>query len=99
MEAIAQGHGCGFEIMRAARLPSGTAYPLLRRPEASGLLVGTTSPRRRENAPCLRAGSASWSNRLSSWDSSPEAPALGRMRRHLARTAAAVDPVTSLRSE
>lgn len=38
LQAIAQGHGYGFEIMRAAHLPSGTVYPLLRRLEASGLL-------------------------------------------------------------
>jgi DNA-binding PadR family transcriptional regulator len=38
LQAIAQGHGYGFEIMRAAHLPSGTVYPLLRRLEAGGLV-------------------------------------------------------------
>lgn len=38
LQAIAQGHRYGFEIMRAARLPSGTVYPLLRRLEASGMV-------------------------------------------------------------
>ena len=36
LQALAQGYGYGFEIMRAAHLPSGTVYPLLRRLEASG---------------------------------------------------------------
>ncbi|NNF14025.1 MAG: helix-turn-helix transcriptional regulator [Gemmatimonadetes bacterium] len=38
LQALAQGFGYGFEIMRAAHLPSGTVYPLLRRLEADGLL-------------------------------------------------------------
>ena len=38
LQAMAQGHGYGFEIMRAAHLPSGTVYPLLRRMEAAGLV-------------------------------------------------------------
>lgn len=38
LQAIAQGHRYGFEIMRTARLPSGTVYPLLRRLEAAGLV-------------------------------------------------------------
>lgn len=39
LQALTQGFGYGFEIMRAAHLPSGTVYPLLRRLEASGLLA------------------------------------------------------------
>ena len=39
LQALAQGHRYGFEIMRAAHLPSGTVYPLLRRLEASGLVA------------------------------------------------------------
>jgi DNA-binding PadR family transcriptional regulator len=39
LQALSQGHGYGFEIMRAAHLPSGTVYPLLRRLEASGLVA------------------------------------------------------------
>ncbi|GMV07107.1 MAG: hypothetical protein AMXMBFR53_33820 [Gemmatimonadota bacterium] len=38
LQAIAQGHRYGFEIMKAAHLPSGTVYPLLRRLEAAGLV-------------------------------------------------------------
>jgi len=38
LQAMTQGHAYGFEIMRAAHLPSGTVYPLLRRLEASGLV-------------------------------------------------------------
>jgi PadR family transcriptional regulator PadR len=38
LQALAQGFAYGFEIMRAAHLPSGTVYPLLRRLEAAGLL-------------------------------------------------------------
>lgn len=39
LQAIAQGHRYGFEIMRAAHLPSGTVYPLLRRLEASRMVA------------------------------------------------------------
>ncbi len=38
LQAVTQGYAYGFEIMRAAHLPSGTVYPLLRRLEAEGLL-------------------------------------------------------------
>lgn len=38
LQAIVQGHGYGFEIMRATHLPSGTVYPLLRRLESAELL-------------------------------------------------------------
>ncbi len=38
LQALAQGHGYGFEIMNATALPSGTVYPVLRRLEASGLV-------------------------------------------------------------
>jgi DNA-binding PadR family transcriptional regulator len=38
LQALAQGFGYGFEVMRATRLPSGTVYPLLRRLEATGLV-------------------------------------------------------------
>lgn len=38
LQAIDQGMRYGFEIMRAADLPSGTVYPLLRRLEASGMV-------------------------------------------------------------
>ncbi len=39
LRAMAQGHGYGFEIMRATRLRSGTVYPLLRRLEKGGLVA------------------------------------------------------------
>ncbi len=38
LQALSQGLGYGFEIMRATHLPSGTVYPLLRRLEASELV-------------------------------------------------------------
>ena len=38
LQALVQGHGYGFEVMKVAELPSGTVYPLLRRLEASGLV-------------------------------------------------------------
>ena len=38
LQALSQGLGYGFEIMRATHLPSGTVYPLLRRLEAGGLV-------------------------------------------------------------
>ena len=39
LQALANGHGYGFEIMRATDLPSGTVYPLLRRLEAASLVA------------------------------------------------------------
>ena len=38
LQALAQGHRFGFDIMEATRLPSGTVYPILRRLEAQGLV-------------------------------------------------------------
>lgn len=38
LQAIASGHGYGFEIMDVTGLPSGTVYPALRRLERDGLL-------------------------------------------------------------
>jgi DNA-binding PadR family transcriptional regulator len=38
LQALAQGHGYGFEVMRVTRLPSGTVYPLLRRLENTSLV-------------------------------------------------------------
>lgn len=39
LQAVTLGHRYGFQIMRAAHLPSGTVYPLLRRMEAHGLVA------------------------------------------------------------
>lgn len=36
LQALAQGHSYGFEIMEATGLPSGTVYPILRRLERGG---------------------------------------------------------------
>ncbi|MCI0437443.1 MAG: PadR family transcriptional regulator [Gemmatimonadetes bacterium] len=38
LQAIADGHRYGFDIMDASGLPDGTVYPALRRLEAAGLL-------------------------------------------------------------
>ncbi len=38
MRAVAAGHVYGFDVMEACALPSGTAYPALRRLEKAGLL-------------------------------------------------------------
>ena len=38
LQALAQGHRFGFDIMDATSLPSGTVYPALRRLEAMGLV-------------------------------------------------------------
>ena len=38
LQALAQGHRFGFDIMEATRLPSGTVYPILRRLESQGLV-------------------------------------------------------------
>ena len=38
LQALAQGHRFGFDIMDATRLPSGTVYPVLRRLETAGLV-------------------------------------------------------------
>jgi DNA-binding PadR family transcriptional regulator len=38
--AIQNGHRYGFDVMDATGLPDGTVYPILRRLERRGLLVG-----------------------------------------------------------
>ena len=38
LQALAQGVGYGFDVMRVTQLPSGTVYPLLRRLEDGGLV-------------------------------------------------------------
>ena len=38
LQAVAQGHRFGFDIMEVTGLPSGTIYPALRRLEALGLV-------------------------------------------------------------
>ena len=38
LQALAQGHKFGFDVMEVTGLPSGTVYPALRRLEAQGLV-------------------------------------------------------------
>lgn len=38
LRAVASGHRYGFDVMEACGVPSGTAYPALRRLERAGLL-------------------------------------------------------------
>ena len=38
LQAVAQGHRFGFDVMDATQLPSGTVYPALRRLEAMGFV-------------------------------------------------------------
>src|SRR5688500_15024858 len=38
LQALAQGHKFGFDIMDVTNLPSGTVYPALRRLESQGLV-------------------------------------------------------------
>ncbi|HJO05632.1 MAG TPA: PadR family transcriptional regulator [Acidobacteriota bacterium] len=40
LAAISHGHRYGFDIMDATGLPDGTVYPILRRLETRGFLVG-----------------------------------------------------------
>ena len=40
LQAIANGHCYGFDIMDQSGLPDGTVYPALRRLESAGMLVG-----------------------------------------------------------
>ena len=40
LQALARGYRYGFEIMAVTGLPSGTVYPLLRRLEREGCIVG-----------------------------------------------------------
>ena len=39
LQALAQGHRFGFDIMEVTGLPSGTIYPALRRLESLGLVT------------------------------------------------------------
>jgi DNA-binding PadR family transcriptional regulator len=41
LQALAQGHRFGFDIMDATELPSGTVYPALRRLESSGFVTSS----------------------------------------------------------
>lgn len=50
LQALTQGYAYGFEIMRAAHLPSGTVYPLLRRLEAEGLVESSWEDAERAHA-------------------------------------------------
>ncbi|MDQ3170192.1 MAG: PadR family transcriptional regulator [Acidobacteriota bacterium] len=38
LQALAQEHGFGFDVMEVTGLPSGTVYPALRRLESRGLV-------------------------------------------------------------
>jgi DNA-binding PadR family transcriptional regulator len=67
LQALAQGHRFGFDIMDATALPSGTVYPALRRLEAAGLvsssweddeLARKASRPRRRNYRLTKAGHA-----------------------------------------
>lgn len=52
LQALAQGHKFGFDIMDVTSLPSGTVYPALRRLESQGLVRSDweTDREARENA-------------------------------------------------
>lgn len=50
LQALTQGFAYGFEIMRAAHLPSGTVYPLLRRLESEGLVESKWEDARQAHA-------------------------------------------------
>jgi DNA-binding PadR family transcriptional regulator len=41
LQALAQGHRFGFDIMAATELPSGTVYPALRRLEGLGFVTSS----------------------------------------------------------
>ena len=57
LQALAQGHQFGFDVMDATGLPSGTIYPALRRLEAQGYVASRWEPdesARRANRPRRR---------------------------------------------
>ena len=41
LQALAQGHRFGFDVMDATQLPSGTVYPALRRLESLGYVASS----------------------------------------------------------
>jgi DNA-binding PadR family transcriptional regulator len=41
LQALAQGHRFGFDVMGATELPSGTVYPVLRRLESQGFVASS----------------------------------------------------------
>ena len=47
LQALARGHGFGFDIMEVTGLPSGTIYPALRRLEALELVRSDWEPEQR----------------------------------------------------
>ena len=57
LQALAQGHRFGFDIMDATELPSGTVYPALRRLESLGYVDSSWEaggPARKANRPRRR---------------------------------------------
>lgn len=56
LQALAQGHRFGFEIMEVTGLPSGTIYPALRRLEALDLVRSAWENEARPTARDGRAG-------------------------------------------
>jgi PadR family transcriptional regulator, regulatory protein PadR len=52
LQALAQGHKFGFDIMEVTKLPSGTIYPALRRLESHALVRSAweTDKEARDNA-------------------------------------------------
>ena len=52
LQALAQGHKFGFDIMEVTDLPSGTVYPALRRLESQALVRSDWEPNKeaRDNA-------------------------------------------------
>jgi len=63
LQALAQGHRFGFDIMEVTALPSGTIYPALRRLEALDLVTSDWETMSRRAARGGRGGATTSSHR------------------------------------
>ena len=80
--AIRHGHRYGFDVMDATGLPDGTVYPILRRLERRGALVGAWEDgeaARREMRPARRYYALTPAGELVADEASGRFPALSRI--------------------
>jgi PadR family transcriptional regulator, regulatory protein PadR len=82
LQALAQGHRFGFDIMEVTGLPSGTIYPALRRLEALELVTSDWEkdlPARKEGRPRRRYYELTKAGKLQLTEAEARFRAVGRL--------------------
>ena len=82
LQALAQGHKFGFDMMQATALPSGTIYPALRRLEALELVTSDWErdlKARKEGRPRRRYYTLTPAGRQQLKDAEARVAAIGRL--------------------